>query len=184
MVSCPAVSSPASYLQSITCKIGNKFFILLPGTHALCTFFNNVNNQLINNPVQILNNLFLTHMTVNIKYKRLVFFYGLKNIQKSLFPCIICSISICCYAGILLTGPFNEVINIFEMIIKKVARLTPQSSVISLIVILVTGFFSNIFLRDASNALFVISDTYQSLLFCISFHSFEKYYTKLAYFPQ
>ena len=57
--------------------------------------------------------------TVNIHYKRFVLAHGVKYLQKSLLPCVICFLFFKRLAGVLHARPFDKVIYVLEMIIKR-----------------------------------------------------------------
>ena len=100
-------------------ELGNKQFVFFAHRHIGSPLFNDTKEQIADNPVEVLFDILTTHRVVDIEYEFLILKGSIEDIEISFLPGIISFFVFQIFVGIFLTRPFQQIINVLEMIIES-----------------------------------------------------------------
>ena len=104
--------------QHIFVDIGNKALVLLRHMEPLRLLLHHPHQQLMGELIEVVFHQLPAQGVVDIQKKGLIFPHCLKDPEIALLPCVIALPALQQPVGILITGPFDEVIDILEVIVK------------------------------------------------------------------
>jgi len=104
--------------EQIFIERGDEFLVLLPHGHPLSFLLHHTLQQVIGDPVEVVFHLLPADGAIDIQDEGLVVQHRLKDLQKALLPRLVGLFPRQRPAGILLTAPLHQIVNILEVVVK------------------------------------------------------------------
>ena len=92
--------------------------VLVTHAHALRLLLDHALEQIVGDLVEVVFHLLAADGVVDVHNEWLVVLHGLKELQKTLLPRLVGLVACERLAGVLLTRPFDKVVNVLEVVIK------------------------------------------------------------------